>query len=102
MVVGTLDAEGCVFLPGLAPVAPYVDGVGWVTVVQSNHGDERDPIPCSQRQHNTIILGSSCVKVEEALATTIDDEDDCEYFITAWCVHLDLIQDEKIIAIPQP
>lgn len=50
-----------------------------------------------------IILGSSCAWVEVAPPEALhDDDDEREFFVAAWCVHPQLIPDEKIIAIPEP
>jgi hypothetical protein len=45
-----------------------------------------------------VLLGSSCagVQLAGADAAGIDEDDDREYFVAAWCVHSDLIPDDKI------
>jgi hypothetical protein len=49
------------------------------------------------------LLSSSGVKVEIANPAAIDDPDDeRELFVATWCAHLDLIPDEKILAILEP
>lgn len=49
------------------------------------------------------ILGTSCARVEVATPEALDDpDDDCEFFVAAWCIHPKLIPDEKIIAVPEP
>lgn len=48
-----------------------------------------------------IILGSSCAKVFVA-PPNAGDNDDPELFATAWCVHPDLIPDEKLVVVPEP
>lgn len=49
------------------------------------------------------LLNSSGAKVEIANPTAINDPDDeRELFVATWCVHPNLIPDEKILAIPEP
>lgn len=48
------------------------------------------------------ILGNSCAKVEVAPPEAVDEEDEREFFVAAWCVHPRLILEEKIIAVPEP
>ena len=45
-----------------------------------------------------LLLGSSCAKVELAPNTIIDEDDDWEIFVAVWCVHPNLIPDEKFMA----
>lgn len=49
------------------------------------------------------LLNSSGAKVEIANPTAINDPDDeRELFVATWCVHPNLIPDEKILAISKP
>lgn len=62
-------------------------------------------IPAHARSAETaqILLGSSCARVEVANNDALNDPDDeRELFVAAWCVHPDLVADEKIMAVPEP
>lgn len=48
------------------------------------------------------ILGPSCVKVEVVRPRDVPDDDDREFFVTAWCLHPSFIPPEQIIFIPEP
>jgi hypothetical protein len=48
------------------------------------------------------ILGPSCAGVEVARPRDNPDDDDREYFVTAWCWHPRFIPDEQITFIPEP
>nr|TKW07544.1 hypothetical protein SEVIR_7G314200v2 [Setaria viridis] len=60
-------------------------------------------IPSHARSASTVqlILGSSCAKVEVA-PVAVDDDDERQFFVAAWCVHPQLIPDGKIMAVPEP
>jgi len=61
-------------------------------------------IPCHARSLEVVqlILGSACAEVQLAGEGHVSDpDDDREIFAAAWCVHPDLIPDEKILAIPE-
>jgi hypothetical protein len=47
------------------------------------------------------VLGTSCAAVEIAPQEVVPEDDD-RLFVTAWCIHLSLVPDEKILAIPEP
>lgn len=47
------------------------------------------------------ILGASCSNVEVARARNIADDDDREFFVTAWCWHPRFIPQEQIAFIPE-
>lgn len=51
-----------------------------------------------------MLLGSSYAEVQLAGADVagVDEDDDWEYFVAAWCVDPGLIPDEKIVVIPEP
>jgi hypothetical protein len=48
------------------------------------------------------ILGTSCASVEIAPPEIVPEDDDHKLFVAAWCIHLKLVLDEKIMAIPEP
>ena len=61
-------------------------------------------IPCHARSLEVaqLILASACAEVQLAGEVHVaDPDDDREIFAAAWCVHPDLIPDEKILAIPE-
>lgn len=48
------------------------------------------------------ILGPCCTNIELTRPRDIPDDDDTEFFITAWCWHPRFIREEQIIFIPEP
>jgi hypothetical protein len=48
------------------------------------------------------ILGTSCTDIEIAPQEVVPEDDDREFFVTAWCIHPRLVLDEKILAILEP
>lgn len=48
------------------------------------------------------VLGPCCAHLAEARLRDIPDDDDREYFITAWCLHPRFIKNEEIVYILEP
>lgn len=48
------------------------------------------------------ILGSACARIELAPPEVAPVDDDREFFVAAWCLHLRFIPEEKIIFILEP
>ena len=48
------------------------------------------------------VLGTCCSSVEPTKMRDTPKDDDREYFVKAWCWHPNLIEDRKMIFIPEP
>lgn len=61
-------------------------------------------VPAHARSAMTAqtILGPSCGNIEVVWPRDVEDNDDREFFVTAWCWHPRSIQHEQIIFIPEP
>lgn len=48
------------------------------------------------------VLSPSCCNLELAQLRDVNDDDDREFFLTAWCFHPRFIHHERVIFIPEP
>lgn len=62
----------------------------------------RVPLHAQNLDLAQTVLGSSCAKVELSQFRDVPPEDDREFFVSAWRWHPNLIQEERIIFIPEP
>lgn len=62
----------------------------------------RVPLHARSVEVAQAVLSPACAQVEETELRDIDDDDDREYFVTAWCKHPAFIADRNLIFIPEP
>ena len=48
------------------------------------------------------VLGPACANIEESLLRDRKDDDDRDFFVTAWCKHPAFVVDRNLIFIPEP
>lgn len=65
-------------------------------------GMTRVPLHARNTAVAQMILGPSCAEVEVTRPRDVPEDDDREFFVTAWCFHLSFIQGEQVIFIPEP
>lgn len=54
-------------------------------------------VPMAQSLH-----GPTCAEISIVRPSEVPNDDDQEFFVTAWCSDLMLIPDEQILVIPEP
>lgn len=65
-------------------------------------GMTRVPLHARSAAMAQVILGPACAEVDVVRPDDVPDDDDREFFVTAWCVDPRFINDEEVLFIPEP
>ena len=62
----------------------------------------RVPLHARSVQVAQSVLGPACANIEESLLRDREDDDDRDFFVTAWCKHPAFVVDHNLIFILEP
>jgi hypothetical protein len=83
----------------------------WRRTTLAHHGSfkfrvllalSRVPLHARSTELAQHVLGPACANIEESQLRDREDDDDREYFITAWCKHPAFVVDRNLVFIPEP